>query len=79
MLEALSCRDITRVASCQAAGQAWVSACDQLAIQVPSRVIPEEVNILLNPNHPGYSELVWSEPREFRFDPRLFVTEPEIL
>jgi RES domain-containing protein len=73
----LPCGNLTRIASCQAAGHAWVSAGDQLAIQVPSIVIPEEFNILLNPNHTGCANLVWSEPRPFRFDPRLFIVEPQ--
>ena len=46
---------------------------------VPSVVIPEEFNILLNPNHANYRSLVWSQPLPFRFDPRLFVAEPHIL
>jgi RES domain-containing protein len=51
----------------------------ELAIQVPSVVIPEESNILLNTKHPGYNALRWSDPRPFRFDPRLFVAEPYTL
>jgi hypothetical protein len=42
-------------------------------------VIPEECNILLNPNHADYSGVLWSEPRPFRFGPRLFIAEPETL
>jgi len=71
--------DLTHIGSCQAAGQAWVEAGNQLSVQVPSVVIPEEVNVLLNPNHAGYCDLAWSEPRPFRFDPRLFVIEPQTL
>jgi RES domain-containing protein len=75
----LSFGNLNHIASCQAAGHSWVGAAHQLAIQVPSVAIPEEVNVLLNPNHTGYHDLVWSEPRPFRFDPRLFITEPETL
>lgn len=39
--------------------------------RVPSIVIPREWNYLINPNHPRFEELVWSEPRTFVFDPRL--------
>lgn len=74
----LEVKDLSHVSSCQAAGDSWVEGA-QLAVQVPSVVIPEEFNVLLNPNHPEYSEVVWSEPRPFRFDPRLFVAEPQIL
>jgi len=71
--------NLNHVASCQAAGHSWVAAGNQLAIRVPSIVIPEEANVLLNPNHTGYHQLTWSEPRPFRFDPRLFITEPQTL
>jgi len=46
---------------------------------VPSVVIPEEFNVLLNPSHTAYVALVWTEPRPFYFDPRLFVAEPYTL
>jgi RES domain-containing protein len=71
--------DLNHVSSCQAAGNAWVRTAGELAVQVPSVVIPAESNFLLNPTHEGYSKLVWGEPRPFRFDPRLFASEPRIL
>jgi len=61
------------VTACQAAGDSWAWRVSELAIHVPSVIIPEEFNILLNPKHTGYSGIVWSEPRPFRFDPRLFI------
>ena len=45
-------------------------------MQVPSVLIPEESNVLLNPNHADYFGLTWTEPQPFRFDPRLFALEP---
>jgi len=77
--ELLTFQDLRDIASCQSAGRSWVGTASQLAAQVPSVVIPEEFNILINPNHAGYGGLVWSDPRPFRFDPRLFITEPHIL
>jgi RES domain-containing protein len=53
------------IVSCQAAGHAWVSVANQMAIQVPSVIIPEEFNVLLNPGHVRYKSLVWSDPRLF--------------
>lgn len=70
--------DLASVGACQAAGSAWINL-GQLATRVPSFVIPEEFNVLLNPRHPRYTTLLWSEPRPFHFDPRLFVTQPELL
>jgi RES domain-containing protein len=72
-------KSLNHITSCQAAGHKWVRVAGQLAVQVPSVVIPEESNILLNPEHSGYNDLVWSEPRPFRFDPRLFIAEPQTL
>jgi len=46
---------------------------EHLAAQVPSVIIPAEFNVLLNPNHSSYDKIRWSEPRPFRFDPRLFI------
>ena len=77
--EILPVAGLSRVASCQAAGRSWVDRGSQLAIQVASVVIPEEFNVLLNPNHTAYRKIVWSEPQPFRFDPRLFIAEPQTL
>ncbi len=52
-------------------GDDWIEAGGQLAMQVPSVLIPEETNILLNPNHPDFKQVVCGEVREFRFDQRL--------
>jgi RES domain-containing protein len=43
-------------------------------LQVPSSVIREEWNYLLNPADPAYSAITWSEPKRFRLDPRLIDT-----
>jgi RES domain-containing protein len=67
------------VSACQAAGQAWVAGRMELAIRVPSVIISEEFNVLLNPHHGEYESVIWSEPRAFRFDPRLFAAEPQTL
>ena len=76
---ALPFGNLNHISACQAAGRSWAVAGNELAIQVPLIVIPEEANVLLNPFHSGYHELLWSEPRPFRFDPRLFTTEPQTL
>ncbi len=58
-------QDISDIAACQSAGRLWVNRLDQLACQVPSVVIPEEFNILLNPSRADYKTLVWSELGRF--------------
>ncbi len=40
-------------------------------MQVPSSVIPEECNYLINPNHPLFGSLEIDDAASFRFDPRL--------
>ena len=77
--DSLWVENISSITSSQAAGASWARTMDQLAVRVPSVVIPEEYNILLNPSHSAYRSVVWSDPRPFRFDPRLFTTEPRIL
>jgi hypothetical protein len=50
----------------------------EIAVRVRSAVIPEEFNVLLNPRHRHYGELVWTDPQRFHFDPRLFTFEPQL-
>jgi hypothetical protein len=40
-------------------------------LQVPSIVIPQESNFLLDPEDEEIKTLAWSKPESFRFDPRL--------
>lgn len=55
----------------QAFGANWLRAGKNLALQLPSVVIPEEKSVLLNPFHPLMSELIPGEPLPFSFDSRL--------
>lgn len=43
-----------------------------LLLLVPSAVVPQETNALINPRHPGAARLRVIADRAFRFDPRLF-------
>jgi RES domain-containing protein len=38
---------------------------------VPSAILPEEHNFVLNPEHPGAQRLRLVRERQFTFDPRL--------
>ena len=75
----LAVEDLDSITACRTIGHSWIESGTELAVQVPSVVIPEEFNILLNPSHPGYNGLAWSNPKPFRFDPRLFAAEPQVL
>ena len=55
----------------QKTGDRWLEAGDGAALAVPSAVIPEEPNYLLNPVHPQFNEVEINEGEAFAFDPRL--------
>ncbi len=52
-------------------GDDWLRAGSQLALRIPSVIIPEETNILLNPQHPDFSKIEHFGTAAFNFDPRL--------
>lgn len=58
-------------AACVAAGDAWLAAGDALALRVPSAVVPEETNLLLDPRHPAMARVREVVVRPFAYDPRL--------
>lgn len=43
----------------------------EVALEVPSAVVPQEPNYLINPLSPDFHEVVWSEPKPFNVDARL--------
>lgn len=55
----------------QKLGDRFLAAASMPALRVPSAVVPEEFNYLLNPLHREFSQLVLGRPEKFRFDPRL--------
>lgn len=55
----------------RALGDAWLRAGETLLLRVPSVVIPEEFNYLLNPRHRDFGELTFGDAAPFSFDPRL--------
>jgi RES domain-containing protein len=61
------------LAACQAIGDDWLASGADLILQAPSVLVPEDLNIMLNPAHRHMSEVSVVETRRFRFDPRLAV------
>jgi len=55
----------------QFAGDQWIRGARSAVLRVPSAVIPEESNYLLNPLHPDFSQIRIDRPKRFAFDPRL--------
>ena len=67
-------RDWRRAAElpeCLRIGDSWAGDGETLALQVPSAIIPEEKNVLLNPRHTAAGNLRVVTSRRFSFDPRL--------
>ena len=55
----------------QVLGNAWLRSASSLGLLVPSRVIPLERNVLLNPRHPKMAEVTVAVTEPFVFDDRL--------
>jgi len=60
-------------------GTNWLNLASSLCLMVPSAVVPEESNLLINPAHPDFTRLRFFRPRKFSFDPRMWkeVQRPE--
>ena len=54
-----------------AIGDAWVKAAARPVLAVPSAVVPEETNYILNPNHAAFRSITIGRSSPCRFDPRL--------
>ncbi len=56
----------------QEIGEKFVQQGKYLGLEVPSVVIPEEYNLLLNPMHEDFDKIKVIERKQFIFDKRLF-------
>jgi RES domain-containing protein len=61
------------IAASRRVGDGWLDQGDTLVLEVPSVLVPEETNLVLNPAHPRMREVKIVSTRPFRFDPRLVV------
>lgn len=52
-------------------GDAWAREGRALCLQVPSVLVPEESNFLINPAHPAFGEIQIGRARSLVFDRRL--------
>ena len=50
-------------------GDRWLTSRVSAALRVPSAVIAQEYNVLLNPAHPEYSQVTYGDSLDFPFDP----------
>ena len=52
-------------------GQRWLDVGAAAVLKVPSAVVVEEWNYVLNPQHPDFKKLIFQKPKRFQFDRRL--------
>lgn len=64
-------REIPPPPECREVGDRWVLAGEHLLLRLPSVLVPEEANVLMNPAHPAARRVRVAVSRRFSFDPRL--------
>lgn len=53
-------------------GDEWLTAGRSAALLVPSAIVPQERNLLLNPAHPKFADCIWSGFESIKLDARLW-------
>ncbi len=53
-------------------GTSWVKSASSCVLQVPSVIVPDESNFVLNPAHPEFRRMEIGTPRPVSLDPRLW-------
>jgi len=59
-------------AETQLIGEEWLRKKRSCVLEVPSAVVPQEQNLLLNPEHREFGALSFGSPEPIEFDARLF-------
>lgn len=57
--------------ACLERGDAWVKDARVAVLRVPSAIVPEEENVLINAKHTDAGQITVARTRPFAFDPRL--------
>jgi RES domain-containing protein len=52
-------------------GTGWIRSMASALLRVPSVIVPDEYNVLINPLHPDSSDIVAVKIRKWLYDPRL--------
>ena len=60
-----------RPQTCQSLGSQWINSNASLLLQVPSSIIPDEKNYLINPTHKDFTKVKIIDRQHFYFDQRL--------
>ena len=64
--------DLPASASTQEFGRQWLQSASHLLLLLPSAIIPESRNGVINPAHPAYPDVRLDIVRDFTFDARMF-------
>lgn len=64
--------DLPTSVAAQVFGGAWLALRANLAMKVPSAIVNEEANVVINPLHPDDGDVELSIVRPFTFDSRMF-------
>ena len=56
--------------STQQIGDQWFKQSRSVVLELPSLIVPIEINYLLNPVHPDFKTITIAKPEPFSFDPR---------
>jgi RES domain-containing protein len=57
------------------AGDAWLNGVASALMEVPSAIVPEETNVLINPRHSNIFQIVVVRTRLFQYDSRLLTAD----
>lgn len=64
--------DLPTSTAAQLLGRDWLTRRETLAMRIPSVLLPEESNLVVNPLHPDYLQISMTVVRPFTFDGRMF-------
>jgi len=64
-------REFAQMPLTQSIGEEWLNKAQTAILQVPSSIIEEEVNYLINPQHPDFKKIKLSKTDRFLFDLRI--------
>lgn len=64
-------KDFLNMPYTQSIGDAWIRGAKTPVLKVPSAIIPEDSNYLLNPTHKDFSKIKILKTIPFQFDSRL--------
>lgn len=64
-------RSLADLSPCQRIGDEWLSSQRTVILRVPSVIIPDEWNVVINPLHPDFRKVKVKDVQPFMFDPRV--------